>query len=91
MVHFEPICEVVNSRAAFVGMGDDNDLVAAVDELCGELINVAFNSSWLGKEEVAYHGNVVRHFGRGGRLRPAEQQSRNALSWRSNCGATHDL
>jgi hypothetical protein len=91
MVYFEPIRKVVNSCTAFVGMSDDNDLVAAVDELCGELIDVAFNSSWLGKEEVADHGNVVRHFGRGGRLRPAEQQSCDALLWRSKCEGTHDL
>lgn len=91
VVHFKAIRKVVNSCTAFVGMGDYNDLVAAVDELCGELVDVAFNSSWLGKEEIADHRNVVRHFGGGYRLRPVEQQSCDALSWCSHCEATHNL
>jgi hypothetical protein len=73
MIYFEAIRKVVNSCTIFVGMGDYDDLVAAVDELCGELIDVAFNSSWLGKEEVADHGNVVRHFGRGGQTAPSRE------------------
>ena len=71
MVNFKSIRKIVDSCTAFVGMGDDNNLVTAVDEPSGELIDVAFNSSRLRKEEVADHGNVVRHLGRDGRLRPS--------------------
>jgi hypothetical protein len=42
---------------------DNYDLVASVDELRGELVDVAFDSSWLGEEEVADHRNIVRHGG----------------------------
>ena len=84
MVDFKAICKIVDSCTAFVGMSDYDDFVAAIDELRGKLIDVAFNSSWLGKEEVADHCDVVRHFCRESRLRPTEQQSRNALSWRSD-------
>lgn len=63
MVDFEAICEVSNASSAFVCMRDDNHLVPAVDELRGELVDVAFDSAWLGKEPVADHCNVVRHGG----------------------------
>ena len=91
VIHFKAIRKIVNSRTAFIGMSDNDNLVAAVDKLCGQLIDVAFNSSWLRKEKVADHGNVVRHLGREGRLRPTEQQPCNALSWRRNWQSMHDL
>ena len=91
VVDFEAICKVVDSCTAFVGMSDYNDFVATINELRGKLIDVTFNSSWLGEEEVADHGDIVRHIGRESRLRPTEQQSRNALSWCSNLQAMHDL
>ena len=72
MVHFEAVRQIVNSCTTFVGMGDYDDLVATVNELSGELVDVALNSSWLGEEEVADHGNVVWHFGDAGRPRPVE-------------------
>ena len=80
MVDFESIGKVVDSCTAFVGMSDHDDLVAAVDELRGELVDVAFNSSWLRKEEVAYHGDVVRHVGNESGPCPVEQQSYDVLS-----------
>lgn len=62
VVDFEAVGEVADSRAAFVGVGDDDDLVAAVDEFGGELVDVGFNAAGLGEEEVADHGDVVGHF-----------------------------
>ena len=62
MVDFEAVCEIADAGAAFVGVGDDDDFVAAVDELGGELVDVGFNAAGLGEEEVADHGDVVRHF-----------------------------
>lgn len=44
-------------------MCDDYHFVAAINELRGDLVDVTFDSSWLGKEEVANHGNIVRHYG----------------------------
>ena len=64
MVDFETVGQIADARSALIGMGDDDDLVAAIDELGGELIDVAFNAAGLGEEEVADHGDVVGHFGR---------------------------
>lgn len=61
MIHFEPIGQITDTRSTLVGMCDDDDLMAAIDELGGELIDVAFNAAGLGEEEVADHGDVVRH------------------------------
>ena len=63
IVHFEAICEVSYASSFFVGMRDDYNLVAAIDELRRDLVDMTFDSSRLGKEEVADHGNVVRHGG----------------------------
>jgi len=43
---------------------NDDYLMAAIDELGGELVDMAFDATWLGKEEVADHGDVVRHLER---------------------------
>lgn len=61
VVDFETIGKIADARSALVGMGDDDDLVAAIDELGRELIDVAFNAAGLGEEEVADHGDVVGH------------------------------
>ena len=61
MVHFQPVGKVSNPCPAFIGMRDDYDLVASINELCRQLVYVAFDSSWLWKEEVADHGDVVAH------------------------------
>ena len=78
MVDFEAVGEIADAGAAFVGVGDDDDFVAAVDELGGELVDVAFNAAGLGEEEVADHGDVVRHFqfyaGPGSRKSPFQDQ-----------------
>ena len=59
MVDFDTVGEVADAFAVIVGVGDDNDLVATVDKLCGELIDVRFDASWLWEEEVANHSDVV--------------------------------
>ena len=61
MVDFETVREIPDTRSSLIGMGDDDDFVAAIDELGRELIDVAFNAAGLGEEEVADHGDVVRH------------------------------
>lgn len=61
VVDLQAICEIADTGAAFVGMGDDDDFVAAVDELGRQLVYVTLDSSRLWEEEVADHGNVVRH------------------------------
>ena len=61
MIDFEAIGEISDTSSPFICMGDDDDFVAAIDELGGELIDVAFNASGLGKKEIADHGDVVRH------------------------------
>lgn len=33
MVNFEPIGEIANASASLVGMGDDDDFMAAIDKL----------------------------------------------------------
>lgn len=61
MVDFEAVGEVANAGTSFVCMGNDYDFVTAIDELGRELVDVAFDSPGLWKEEVADHSNVVRH------------------------------
>jgi len=61
VVDFEAIGKIPNTSPAVVSMRDDDDFVASVYELCRELVDMAFDSSWLGKEVVADHGNIVRH------------------------------
>ena len=63
MVDFETIGEISDSGSALVRMCDNYYLVATVNELRRQLVNMAFDASWLGKEEVADHSNVVRHLG----------------------------
>ena len=62
VVDLEAVGQVADAGAAFVGVGDDDDFVAAVDELGGELVDVGFNAAGLREEEVADHGDVVGHF-----------------------------
>lgn len=59
VVDFEAVVEVANALAIVVVMGDDDDFVASVDELAGELVDVRFDAAGLGEEEVADHGDVV--------------------------------
>ena len=61
MVDLEPIRKVAYTCTTFVCMCDDDNFVPPIDELCGELINMALNAAWLGEKEVADHGDVVRH------------------------------
>lgn len=61
MIDFEAIGKVAYSCATLIGMGDDDDLMAAVDQFGGQLVNVTFDSAWLREEEVADHGDIVRH------------------------------
>lgn len=41
-------------------MSNDHDLVTPVNEPLGQLVDVAFDSSWLREEEVADHCDIVR-------------------------------
>ena len=61
VINFEPVSEVSDACTALVGMRDDHNLMATVDELGGELVDMTFDSPRLRKEEVADHGDVVRH------------------------------
>lgn len=82
MIDFETVCQVMYTSPAFVGMRDNDDLVASVNQFRGQLINVTFHASGLWKEEVADHGNVVRHCVSTAGLRSFEQQSSSRRSWR---------
>lgn len=55
------IGEVPNASATLIGMGDDYDFVATVDELAAQLVDVTFDTAGLWEEEVADHSDVVRH------------------------------
>lgn len=60
VVDLEAVCEVADALAVVVGVRDDDDLVAAVDELARDLVDVRLDAAGLGEEEVADHGDVVR-------------------------------
>ncbi len=62
VIDLETIGEVSYSCTAPIRMSNDDHFVAAVDQLCGQLVDVTLNSSWLREEEVADHGDVIRHF-----------------------------
>ena len=64
MIDFESICEVPDACTTFVGMRYDDNLMATVDKFGGELVDMTFDSSRLGEEEVADHGDAVRHLSR---------------------------
>lgn len=59
IVALEAICEVSYSCSVIVGVGYDHHFVTAIDEPLGKLIYVALDTSWLGKEEVADHSDVI--------------------------------
>ncbi|KAL1844434.1 hypothetical protein VTK73DRAFT_2564 [Phialemonium thermophilum] len=60
VVDLEAVGQIAHTRAALVGVGDDDDLVAAVPQLGRELVDVALDTARLRVEEVADHGDVVR-------------------------------
>jgi hypothetical protein len=72
VVDFEAIRKISHSSPPVIRVGNYYDLVPSIDELRGQLVDVGFDSSRLGKEEVADHRNVIRH---GGQL----------LASRANC------
>ena len=59
IIHLEPICEIADAGAVLVGVSYDDHFVTPIDEFRRQLVDVAFDSSWLWKEEVAHHGDVV--------------------------------
>jgi hypothetical protein len=61
MVDLEAIRKVSYSCPSFVCVGYDYNLVSSIDELRGELVNMTFDSSGLREEEVADHGDIIRH------------------------------
>ena len=63
VVDFEAICEVSYAGSTLICVRYYYDFMASVDKLGGELVDVAFDSSRLGKEEIADHGDIVRHCG----------------------------
>jgi hypothetical protein len=63
VVDLEAIREISYAGSPLVCMCYDYDFVSSIDEFGGELVDVTFDSSRLGKEEIADHGNIVRHCG----------------------------
>lgn len=59
VVDLEPVGQIADALAVVVGVGDDDDFVAAVDQLAGDLVDVRFDAAGLREEEVADHGDVV--------------------------------
>lgn len=61
MIDLQTVGEVVYTGTTFVCMRDDYHFVTSIDQFGRELVDVTFNSSWLGEEEVTDHSDVVRH------------------------------
>jgi len=61
MIDLEAIRKVPDACPSIICVSYNNNLMSSVDEFRGELVNVALDSTRLGKEEVADHSNVVRH------------------------------
>lgn len=86
VVDFDAVGKVSDTFAIVVGVGDDDDLVTAIDEFRGNLVYVGFYTTWLRKEEVADHGDVVRlacHIGGDGKYSVMTRDSAGCclLSW----------
>jgi hypothetical protein len=75
MVDLQSVRQVMDTRSAFVSMRDNHNLVPSVNQFSCQLIDMAFHASGLWKEEVADHGDVVRHLVSMIGVRPFEQQS----------------
>lgn len=60
VVDLHAVGEVANTLASGIFMCNHNDLVAPVDKLRRELVDVTFHASGLRKEKVANHSDVVR-------------------------------
>lgn len=80
MVDFEAIRKIPHPSPALVCVGYNYHFMPAINELRRELVDVTFNTSWLGEEIVADHGNIVRHcrelFSRCCRRRRIQSKSR---------------
>lgn len=63
MVDLEAICKVPDAGSSFIGVGDDYNFVATINQFGRQLVNVALDAAELREEEVADHSNVVWHFG----------------------------
>lgn len=61
MVDFEAVREIPHSRAPVVGVRYNDDFVSSINELGRELVDMTFDSARLGEEEIANHGDIVRH------------------------------
>jgi hypothetical protein len=61
VIDLEAIREISDACPSFVRMRYNNHFMPSVYELRRELVYVALDSSWLRKEKVADHSNVVRH------------------------------
>lgn len=59
MIDLEAVVEIADSLAIIVGVRDDDDLVASVDEFARELVYVRLDAAGLWEEEVANHSDVV--------------------------------
>lgn len=66
MVDLESVGEVADPGAALVRMGDDDNLVAAIDEFSRQLVDMTLNPTWLGEEEVTDHAACCQSRGRSG-------------------------
>lgn len=83
VVNFKAIREVSHSCSAFICVCDDHDFVSSIDEFGGELVDVTFNASRLGKEIVTDHSNIVRH--RGEKLEAIATNSRTQSAFIPYC------
>ena len=63
MIDLQSIGEIVDTCPSLIDVRDDHDFVASVYKLGGQLIDMALDSSRLGKEEVTDHCDIVRHCG----------------------------
>lgn len=59
IVDLETIREISHASTPVVGVRDDDHFVSTINELARKLVDVRFDSSGLGKEEIADHGNIV--------------------------------
>ena len=84
MVDFETICKISYTCSAIICVCDYYHFMSSIDELCRELVDMTFDSAWLGKEEIADHCDVVGHFG-GKDRRAVGQHGDQRSRWGMHC------
>jgi hypothetical protein len=61
VVDLETVREISHTGSSFIGVSYNYDFVSSIDKLGGELVDVTLYTTWLRKEKIANHCDIVGH------------------------------